>query len=126
MKPSLVVAFFILNISFWNSLLTHALNNDEEAIVELNEEFDVLGLLNTLLNVPDDWTLDEILIIGTQNVILDVLDSPIKPDNFDELVANWIKILGVLNVNGTSAVLIGELKPYISKILVLCNFNFFD
>jgi hypothetical protein len=124
MKPSLVLAFIILNISFWNSRFTHALNND--AIVELKEEFDILALLNTLLAVPDDWTLDEILIIGTQNIILDVVDSPIKPENFDELVANWIKILGVLNVNGTSAVLIGELKPYISKILVLCKFNFVD
>ena len=35
------------------------------------------------MEIPNDYTVDEVLVILTQNFILEIINSPNKPDNFD-------------------------------------------
>jgi hypothetical protein len=106
------VIFIILSL-----FSIHASNIEKDYFINLKAEngLNIISLLETSLNIPDEFTLNDIIVITSQNVILETIDSSDKPNNFDELVENWIDILNGLAVNGTGSLLIKELKPYISK-----------
>ena len=112
MKTCLIFSIIISSLIFTNAF------NEKHHIVNLkaNTELDLIGVLETLLDVKDEISLHEIIVILTQNAMLDTIDSPKKPDNYDELLENWIIILTVLEESGTGSVLIKDLKPYISRI----------
>ena len=101
-----------------NLFLIQAIHNDSSFVIRQDNDLDLVGLLESLLDVPDAFILGDILIIVTQNAILETIDSPNKPDNYDELLDNWIEIINLLNNVGTANVTIGELKPYISINLI--------
>ncbi len=106
------VIFIILSL-----FSIHASNIEKDYFINLKAEngLNIISLLETSLNIPDEFTLNNFIVITSQNVILETIDSSDKPNNFDELVENWIDILNGLAVNGTGSLLIKELKPYISK-----------
>ena len=107
--------FFII-FTIFNLLSIFALTEKDYAVNSKTEnEFYLIGLLETGLSLPDEFVLNEIIVIASQNVILETVDSSNKPDNFDDLVENWIDILSLLAVKGTGSVMIKEFKPYMSK-----------
>ena len=113
MKFFIVLTIFILNL-----FSIHA-SIEKDYLIKAENEFDIIDLLELALNIPDEFTIDEIIIAISQTAILETVNPLNKPDNYDDLVKNWIGILNELAANGTGSVLIQELKPYKSN-------NFFD
>lgn len=75
---------------------------------------------NTILNtIPDDETLEWIILLGLQQFVLFVLDNPeTQPINFNDIVQELVRIAKILADKGSASVLWSDLKPLVQTFLL--------
>ena len=74
---------------------------------------------NTILNlIPDEETLDWLILFGIQEFVLFGLDNPeSQPINFNEIVQELVRIAKILADEGSTSVLWRDLKPLVETFL---------
>ncbi|CAF1288675.1 unnamed protein product [Rotaria sordida] len=97
---------------------------------ERTNRTDIQTLLNT---IHDNETLDWMLVLGIQQLILFGLGNPtLVPDDFSNITSDLYRLIQNLAVNGSTGVFWKDLKPYIIRFanrptaIKLLGFLFYD
>jgi hypothetical protein len=74
---------------------------------------------NMILNtIPDDESLEWIILLGLQQFVLFAMDNPeTQPNDFDSLVQELVRIANILATHGSANIQWKDLKPLLQRFM---------